>query len=61
MLNVGMNVLLQLGKTTRIILSRVLRQTPKGFASQTKVKQAVGGLLPDGSQTVDRIDTANTE
>ena len=38
---------------------------PKRFwkyvASQTKVKQAVGGLLKtDGSQTVDDIDTANT-
>ena len=42
-----------------------IKANPKRFwkyvASQTKVKQAVGGLLLDGSQTIDHIDTANTE
>ena len=42
-----------------------IKVNPKRFwkyvASQTKVKQVVGGLLKtDGSQTVDDIDTANT-
>ena len=69
MLNVGMSVLLQLGKlsmTMKIILSKVaIKVNSKRFwkyvASQSKVKQAVGGLMkPDGSQTVDDIDTANT-
>ena len=33
----------------------------KYVVSQSKVKHAVGGLLkPDGSQTVDDCDTANT-
>ena len=64
MLNVGMSVLLQLGRlnmTIKVILSRVLRSTLKDFASQSKVKQTVSGLLkPDGCLTVNDIDTANT-
>ena len=69
MLNVGMSVLLQLGKLSiydhENNLVQGIKVNPKRFwkyvASQSKVKQAVGGLLkPDDSQTVDDIDTANT-
>ena len=46
-------------------LVKGIKVNPKRFwkyvASQSKVKHAVGGLLkPDGSQTVDDCDTANT-
>ena len=46
-------------------LVKGIKVNPKQFwkyvASQSKVKYAVGGLLkPDGSQTVDDCDTANT-